>query len=331
MPAQHFSQQTTASQYQASSVESENTRLLNTTVCVPIVYGSIAFFLGKKADEYATHQWTLYVRGPNDEDLSCAISKVIFHLHPSFPQPVRELTKPPFVVTEKGWGEFEAQIRVIWQDGSSTGTTKAGGGAPKTSIRERPLVLTHLIRLYPPGLPAPPPGSSNALSTKEPVDTCTYDEVVFTNPTIGFYRRLQRSISGVLPKIIISDKLVRESWKTKWSDEDEFKNLISSHAFIKDELKKVKERIMKADEELEEITEEEVAASAISRSNGSYDKSIYFGSGGIKGGSQSASGTNTSGSTSGRAASGSGKKRSSTGGGSTGSSKKSKADALSKK
>ena len=96
----------------------------NTTVCLPIIYGSIAFHLGKKADEYSTHKWTLYIRGPNgDEDLSCAIQKVVFQLHPSFPQPVREIASPPFEVTEKGWGEFEAGIRIIWNDPSEKPTS----------------------------------------------------------------------------------------------------------------------------------------------------------------------------------------------------------------
>lgn len=97
-------------------------RLANTTVCLPIVYGSIAFFLGKKADEYHTHKWTLYLRGPNDEDLGVCIQKVVFQLHPSFAQPVRELTDPPFEVTERGWGEFEAQIRIVWKDSSEKAT-----------------------------------------------------------------------------------------------------------------------------------------------------------------------------------------------------------------
>jgi YEATS domain-containing protein 4 len=65
--------------------------------------------MGKKADEYATHKWTckfppllifslekwllneklVFVRGPNDEDLSVFISKIIFSLHPSFANPLR--------------------------------------------------------------------------------------------------------------------------------------------------------------------------------------------------------------------------------------------------
>ena len=37
-------------------------RLSNTTACLPIIYGSIAHYLGKKADEFQTHEWSLYVR-----------------------------------------------------------------------------------------------------------------------------------------------------------------------------------------------------------------------------------------------------------------------------
>ena len=47
----------------------DKTRSVNTYVACPIVYGSIAFPLGKKSD-FATHKWTFFVRGPNNEDLS---------------------------------------------------------------------------------------------------------------------------------------------------------------------------------------------------------------------------------------------------------------------
>jgi len=101
---------------------SKEERLSNTTACLPLVYGSVAFFLGKKADEYHTHKWTLYLRGPRDEDLSPCIQKVVFHLHPSFAKPVREIMEPPYEVTERGWGEFEAQIRIIWKDSAEKAT-----------------------------------------------------------------------------------------------------------------------------------------------------------------------------------------------------------------
>jgi YEATS domain-containing protein 4 len=97
-------------------------RLEHTVACVPVVAGSVAFYLGKKADEHNTHQWTLYLRGPNHEDLSACIEKVVFQLHASFAQPLRELTAPPYEVTERGWGEFEAQIRIFWKDPNEQST-----------------------------------------------------------------------------------------------------------------------------------------------------------------------------------------------------------------
>lgn len=59
--------------------------------------------------------FAVYVRGPNHEDLSLILDKVVFSLHPSFAQPVRELTEPPFAVSEMGWGEFEASIRLFFK------------------------------------------------------------------------------------------------------------------------------------------------------------------------------------------------------------------------
>ncbi len=114
-------------------------RLSNTTTCLPLAYGSIAFYLGSKSDEYHTHKWTLYVRSPDPTfDISCAISKVIFQLHPSFAQPTREISEPPFEVTETGWGEFEASIRIVWKEESE----------------ERSTIVTHGIKLYPKNVPA---------------------------------------------------------------------------------------------------------------------------------------------------------------------------------
>ncbi|CAM9105302.1 unnamed protein product, partial [Ectocarpus fasciculatus] len=128
-------------------------------VACPIVYGSVAFSLGKKADETATHKWTLFIRGPSDEDLSAFVSKVAFSLHPSFPHPVREVCSAPFEITEAGWGEFEAGIRIFFKDSD-----------------EQPLDIAHTIKLY-----HGAPGQLHVPS-KQPVMSEVYDEVVFTDP-----------------------------------------------------------------------------------------------------------------------------------------------------
>ena len=99
----------------SNNTPSSEHRLENTIACLPVATGSVAFYLGNKSDTQ-THEWTLYVRGPSGEDLSVVLDKVIFQLHPSFAQPTRELTEPPYEVTERGWGEFEAQIRLVWKD-----------------------------------------------------------------------------------------------------------------------------------------------------------------------------------------------------------------------
>jgi YEATS domain-containing protein 4 len=93
-------------------------RMENVTVCLPLIRGSVASYLGNEANEFQTHRWTLYLRGPNNEDLTQVISKVVFQLHPSFAEPTREQTAPPYELTETGWGEFEAQIKVYWKDPS---------------------------------------------------------------------------------------------------------------------------------------------------------------------------------------------------------------------
>lgn len=95
----------------------EVTKRSKDTVVCPIVYGSMAFYLGKnKSQDLNTHRWSLFIRGPNDEDLSIFVSKVAFSLHESFAEPVRVIEKAPFEVSELGWGEFAAKIRIFFKD-----------------------------------------------------------------------------------------------------------------------------------------------------------------------------------------------------------------------
>ncbi|KAJ8601090.1 hypothetical protein CTAYLR_007828 [Chrysophaeum taylorii] len=154
--------------------ETTRKRTTKKAVCCPVVYGSIAFALGKKGDEFATHKWTLFVRGPSGEELSYFLAKVVFKLHPSFSQPIREVTEPPFEVSEKGWGEFEAAIRLHFKDPT-----------------ERPVEVSHVVKLY--------DGVSPQLATR-PVVSEVYDEVVFTEPYEDFYDALTSKKTATSPK-----------------------------------------------------------------------------------------------------------------------------------
>ena len=153
---------------------------------VPIVYGSVAFFLGKKNPTEHTHKWSIYVRHADDKDLSYIVSKVEFYLHPSFTNAIRgqspswsggmcasaalirtqqittdnspcvlssaEFTAPPFAVSETGWGEFDVTIKLYLRDPAL-----------------EPITVTHKLALY------PPTGQYN----EKPVLSERYDEIVF--------------------------------------------------------------------------------------------------------------------------------------------------------
>ena len=61
-----------------------------------IVVGSIATWLGKKAEAEKSHEWCVYVRAANpDEDLSTYIKKVNFVLHPTLQPPTRCAPRSP--------------------------------------------------------------------------------------------------------------------------------------------------------------------------------------------------------------------------------------------
>ena len=54
------------------------------------VVGSCAHFLGKRAEENKSHEWSVYVRSTSpDEDPSVFIKRVVFQLHPTLQPPTR--------------------------------------------------------------------------------------------------------------------------------------------------------------------------------------------------------------------------------------------------
>ena len=78
--------------------------------------GNVAKYFGKKREDGHTHEWTVYLKPYNNEDYSVFIKKVHFKLHDSYANPNRVVTKPPYEVTETGWGEFEISIRIYFND-----------------------------------------------------------------------------------------------------------------------------------------------------------------------------------------------------------------------
>mmetsp|Transcript_6637 Transcript_6637/g.9596 ORF Transcript_6637/g.9596 Transcript_6637/m.9596 type:complete len:191 (-) Transcript_6637:1892-2464(-) len=154
----------------SGSAAAGNKRLRGTVVVVPIVHGSISFYLGKKSEEERTHKWTAYVRGLENRDLSYVVKSVEFLLHESFDPQKRVLSSPPYEVTESGWGEFEVNIKIHFKDNI-----------------EKPVEIFHLLRLFPP---------FGTEMSKKPVVSEHYDELIFQDPTENLFKLLKAGPSA---------------------------------------------------------------------------------------------------------------------------------------
>ncbi|KAK0553299.1 NuA4 histone H4 acetyltransferase complex and the SWR1 complex subunit [Tilletia horrida] len=136
------------------------------------------------------------------DDLSYMIKRVQFKLHDTYHSPTRNIDKPPFQVTETGWGEFEIVIKIYF-------IAEAG---------EKPITLYHHLKLHPWLAPAIKPAiakkdeelsglaaqQSNQLASQKPppvVHSWQYEEIVFPEPTETFYDILVAHPPSPLPPV----------------------------------------------------------------------------------------------------------------------------------
>ncbi|KRT80041.1 hypothetical protein AMK59_6713 [Oryctes borbonicus] len=80
-----------------------------------IVVGNISKWApSESSDDNSTHKWMVYVRGPKEyPDITHIVEKVTFFLHPSYkPNDVIEVSKSPFHLSRRGWGEFPLRIQL---------------------------------------------------------------------------------------------------------------------------------------------------------------------------------------------------------------------------
>ncbi|WCJ39724.1 hypothetical protein M5689_020690 [Euphorbia peplus] len=208
-------------------------------ISIPIVYGNISFWLGKKANEYQSHKWTVYVRGATNEDISMVIKQVVFQLHSSFNNPTRVIDSPPFELSEAGWGEFEIAITLYFH----------------SDVCDKPLNLYHHLKLY-------PEDESGPMSTKKPVVVESYDEIVFPEPTEGFLARVQNHPSVnlprlpagfVLPPVPVDDTSKRKrgdtkdhslnQWFMNFSEADELLQLAAARQQVQAHIAKLRRQI----------------------------------------------------------------------------------------
>ncbi|KZZ99572.1 SAS complex, SAS5 subunit/transcription initiation factor IID, subunit 14 [Moelleriella libera RCEF 2490] len=63
--------------------------------------------------EFAMREWSLRLHlldEEGNERPADVFTKVVYNLHPTFENPTQTFTKPPFLCSNEGWGEFEFSI-----------------------------------------------------------------------------------------------------------------------------------------------------------------------------------------------------------------------------
>ncbi|KAJ5090298.1 Protein AF-9 [Penicillium argentinense] len=161
-----------------------NKRVRGVSVFRPFIFGSEAQpFDPEKRPANApadhTHQWRVFVKGINDEDISYWLKKVQFKLHETYAQSIRTIEAPPFEVVETGWGEFEIQIKLYF--------------VPESN--EKPQTLWHSLKLHPYG-----PDAEGMKERREVVVSQNYEEVIFNEPIEPFYEVLTGGPAGSAPR-----------------------------------------------------------------------------------------------------------------------------------
>ncbi|SCU80443.1 LAMI_0B02410g1_1 [Lachancea mirantina] len=181
-------------------------RIKTLSVSRPIIYGNTAKKMTgvrpPNAPVEHTHMWTIYVKGPQGEDLSTFIKRVVFKLHDTYPNPTRSVETPPFELTETGWGEFEINIKIHFID----------------EANEKMLNFYHHLRLHP-YKQGENPVVKKESSGEEPiteVESVFYDEIVFNEPNEDFFKILMNSTESVLP----SNKIESQPFSRQLEQED---------------------------------------------------------------------------------------------------------------
>nr|CAG4645025.1 EOG090X0B3F [Leptodora kindtii] len=191
----------------------------------PVVYGNVAKYFGKKREEDGhTHQWTVYVRPFHNEDMSCYVKKVNFKLHDSYANQNRVLTKPPYEVTETGWGEFEIVIKIYFQDSN-----------------ERPITFYHILKLF--------QNSPDTVVGKKQVVSEFYEEIVFQEPTL----MMQQLLENVMPPTHPQEK-----HDTDFEDKKvkTLESILKAKSKVKNELAELKDRLQLAKETIQKFRDQ---------------------------------------------------------------------------
>ncbi|XP_052419966.1 protein ENL isoform X2 [Carassius gibelio] len=133
------------------------------TVQVKLELGHRAQLRKKVTSEGFTHDWMVFVRGPENSDIQHFVDKVVFRLHESFPKPKRVCKEPLYKVEESGYAGFLMPIEVYFKNKEE----------PKKVCFNYDLFLN--------------------LEGNPPVNHLRCEKLTFNNPTRDFRRKLVKA------------------------------------------------------------------------------------------------------------------------------------------
>ncbi|XP_051554495.1 protein ENL-like isoform X1 [Myxocyprinus asiaticus] len=133
------------------------------TVQVKLELGHRAQLRKKVTNEGFTHDWMVFVRGPETCDIQHFVERVVFRLHDSFPKPKRVCKEPPYKVEESGYAGFLMPIEVYFKNKEE----------PKKVCFNYDLFLN--------------------LEGNPPVNHLRCEKLTFNNPTHEFRRKLVKA------------------------------------------------------------------------------------------------------------------------------------------
>ncbi|XP_073492454.1 protein AF-9 isoform X4 [Aquarana catesbeiana] len=141
-------------------------------VQVKLELGHRAQVRKKPTLEGFTHDWMVFVRGPEHSNIQHFVEKVVFHLHESFPRPKRVCKDPPYKVEESGYAGFILPIEVYFKNKSDNNPTNK---------QEEPRKVRFDYDLF------------LHLEGHPPVNHLRCEKLTFNNPTEEFRRKLLKA------------------------------------------------------------------------------------------------------------------------------------------
>uniref|UniRef100_A0A3B3BFC9 MLLT3 super elongation complex subunit n=1 Tax=Oryzias melastigma TaxID=30732 RepID=A0A3B3BFC9_ORYME len=140
----------------------------------------------KPTAEGFTHDWMVFVRGPDHCNIQHFVEKVVFHLHESFPKPKRVCKDPPFKVEESGYAGFILPIEVYFKN------------------KEEPKKVRFDYDLF------------LHLEGHPPVNHLRCEKLTFNNPTEEFRRKLLKAGGKGLTPVFSSSFTATGSSQTRF-------------------------------------------------------------------------------------------------------------------